>query len=261
MFRKKILFVVSILATCGFLFWRTNLVGKCIEPLNGFFYPDANTYRYLFILVFFLLAAVVFLISLTDKKFPKRAVTSSKMLGVLNILYSFAAFAQFGILFKGENDKFENIYVIAVFILGLFMIYYGICEFLGKRISKASALIPLLVFVYKLGYVFVNSFGIIKSSEVVLNIFALIFCILFFECFARYNASIKFDFVKKPFLALGAFTPVVMITSTLGGILAPMFFNITSRTNPTDSLLLIATAVYIYLYTVIIFSNKSVYKA
>ena len=263
MFKKILLFFMSVLATLGFLFWRVWLVGNCIEPLNGFFYPDADCFRLYFDLALIAFFGVVFVIAFTDKKLPSYRVNSSKSLGIINIFYALAAFAEFSILFKDAketNDKFDSIYVVAVLALAVFMVYFGFCMFKGKAISKVSALIPLLVFVYRLGFVFVNSFGILKSSEVVLNIFSLIFCVLFFECFARYNANIKFNLIKKPLLAIGIISPVIIIVSTLGAALAPIFFNIGTRNVPNDFTLLIATAIYIFLYTLVIFSKKDAYK-
>lgn len=141
---------MSALATLGFLFWRVWLVGNCIEPLNGFFYSDANCFRLYFDLALILFGAVVFITVFTDKKLPDYCVNSSKSLGIINILYALVAFAECSILFKDTNDNFDNIYVVAVFALAVFMIYYGFCMFKGKSISKVSALIPLLVFFFKL---------------------------------------------------------------------------------------------------------------
>lgn len=260
MLKKILLFSTTIIATIGFLIWRVQLIGCCIEPFNGFFYPNANKFRYIFDLALFLLAIVVFVILLFDKACLKSALEASKPIAILSVLYSAVAVFQGVALFLSKDKTADKIYAMALFALGLFMLYYAYSLFFSKQIKKTVYLIPLLVFVFRLGCVFIDSFGVVKSSEIVLNIFALIVCVLFFECFARFNANMKFNFIKKLFLTLGVVSPVVIFTATLGGVLAPMFFENVQRTIPDDNIFLIASAVYIYLYTLICFSKKSICK-
>ncbi|MGN0173533.1 MAG: hypothetical protein ACI39F_03745 [Acutalibacteraceae bacterium] len=259
--RKVLLWVITLLAMFGFTFWRLGLIATCTEPLNGFFYPEAKTFGYIYIGAIAAFIVLVLILAVTDKKYPDSPLQLSKPLAVVNILYAISVFAQAVISVTTADDIWKQLYVAALLTLGVFMIYYAVCLIKGKSIAKASALIPLLVLIYKLGYIFINSFGIIKSGEVVLSVFAMIFGILFFECYARYNARLKFNFIRKFFLTTGIVASVLLMVSSVSNFLSPYILKVDSRAIMQDNIFLFATSIYILLFVVISFSKKSLYSS
>lgn len=258
--KKLFLLIFSLISLFGLLAFRTYLLGNCIDSFNGFFNPEYSYLRVVFASSLAAVLVVVAIIVFFDKEYPRFPRRSSKGLAVLNILYGVFIIADSCTYLQNFKSIWDYANFCLFILLAFFMIYYAVCLFTCRKVSLLLSLLPLAYFVYKLCYVFINSFGIIKSSEVTLKIVALIFSVLFFEFYSRYVSKVSFNKVRKITLFTGVGACITCMIAALPDLIAPFVYSgAKTRLMPTESLFFCATAVYIALFLLISFSKKRLY--
>lgn len=260
--KKKLwLLIFVVLSTIALTIGRTVIVGNYIDPFNGFFNPKFSHIRMIFAVALIAFVALVALFCIKDKGYPVSPRRSSITLGIINLVYAICSIIEVFINLKAERDVYNIIYIGVVSAIAVFMLYYAFCMFTLKYVSPILGIVPLLAFVYKLGYVFVSSFGIIKTSEVTLSIVALVFVVLFFEFYAGYIGKARIKKVRKPMLISGCCAVAFITVSTVPNLIVSVFYpDVTPRIATDDTMFLIATACYIALFLVVSFAKRAVYS-
>lgn len=259
--RKLFLLIFSIISLTGLVAWRTSLLSDCIDPLNGFFMPEYSILRIIFAIVLIIFVVAVAIIVLPDQKQPCSPRRSSKTLAVLNLVYGIVTLIQVFIFLNHTENKWDIIYLVGLLCLFAFMVYYAVCMFSFTKANPIISLIPVALFIFKLAHSFIDSFGIIKTSEVTLNILALVFCVLFFQFYARYISKVTFRKIRKPMMISGVCAVVFTTVAVLPDLIVPLFNSeISSRISASESFFMLSTAFYIFAFLIISFSKKLLYK-
>ena len=242
--------------------FRTYLLGNCIDSFNGFFNPEYSYLRIIFASALAVVLVVVAVIVFSDKKLPLYPRRSSKGLAFLNILYGVFIVADSFTYLQSFQSIWDKINFLLLILIAVFMFYYAICLFTANKVSLLLSLLPLAYFTYRLCYVFINSFGIIKASEVTLRIVALIFCVLFFEFYPRYISNVSFKKARRVTLFAGIGACITCAVAVLPDLIAPFIYSgAKMRLMPNESLFLCATAIYIAAFLIVSYSKKSLYNA
>ncbi len=261
MMKKFFLLVFSFLSLIGLTAWRTYLLGNCIDSFNGFFLAEHSMQRLIFAAVLAVVLIAIAIFVSTDKKMPGSPRRSSKTIAFINLVYAFFILADSLTLINKLETPWEIINLGLLLLLAVFMIYYAICMFTYRKPSSIISILPLIYFVYKLCYVFINSFGIIKSSEVTLKIVALIFCVLFFEFFARYISKVTFKKVRKVTLFAGIGACISCVIASAPDFIAPLIYSdVSLRLSLSESLFFCITALYIAVFLLSSYSKRELYN-
>ena len=261
---KKKLFVLifAVVSLIGLTAFRTSILGNCIDCFNGFFNPGYGYMRIVFAVVLAVVLAVIAVVVFTDKEYPGSPRRSSKVIAVTNLGYALFIVVDSFTLYKKGDSVWGYIHLVLFLLLAAFMVYYAICMFTYKKASVLLSIVPLVYFVYRLCYVFINSFGIIKSSEITLKIVALIFCVLFFEFYARYVSKNNFKRIRTVTLLAGIGLCITCVIASLPDLIAPIIYSdVTSRISISESTFLIATAVYTAIFLIASYSKKELYSS
>lgn len=261
--RKILLLLISLASIVGLTVWRTLIVSNYIDVdekdvangvSNGFFAADFDIYRVVFAAAIIAFIVLIFILCFTDKEYPGAPRLSSKSLAFTNAVYGVLILIYVFMNSKSVESVWDRINITLLLGVCIFVFYYSGCLFLCKSVARISAVVPLIYFVYRLCNVFINSFGIIKSSEITLHVLSLIFCVLFFEFYARYVGRIKFRRARKLILFSGIIAVALICVSCI-----PKYI-VATRSYPKDSFLLLCTAFYIALFLFISFSKKELYR-
>ena len=260
--KKLFLLIFSLISLFGLLAFRTYLLGNCIDSFNGFFNPEYSFLRIIFAAVLAIVLIVIAITVISDKAFPGSPRRSSKVLAFANAVYGLLILADSFTYLHSLESVWEYINFFLFILLAVFMFYYAICLFTVTKASLLLSLLPLAYFVYKLCYVFINSFGIIKSSEVTLKIVALIFCVLFFEFYSRYVSNVSFKKIRKITLFTGIGACITCLIAALPDLIVPFIYSgAKMRLMPNESVFLCATAVYIAIFLLSSYSKKQLYNS
>ncbi|MBQ5590661.1 MAG: hypothetical protein IIU65_03170 [Clostridia bacterium] len=258
--RKLLLLVSSFFVAIGLVFWRTHILGTYVENFNGFFFNEYNLIRAMYAIVLIAIVVFVCIAVFTDKQFPGSPRRSSKTLGLLNLAYCVVLFINAMTLSKFAEETYDYIYILLVFALFGYMIYYAVCLFTFKKVNALISTIPLIVFVLKLADYFIESFGVVKTSEITINIVALSFCVIFFLYYARYVAKLHFRKVRKNTVAAGVLAYMFCLIAVVPDMIAPLFYaKVESRLEVTETLFMLATATYIMGFLVISLCKPALY--
>ena len=262
MIRKLILLIFVVLSTIGLTGWRISLLNEGIDSFNGFFKPEFVGQSIAFAVVLVVVIIISSIFAITDKNFPGSPRRSSRSVGILNLSYTMIILLFCLDLVGKVEDAFGIALLVGAIGLASFMIYYAVCMFNFKRVWPILSVLPLLFFVINLAFTFVNSFGIIKSSIVVFEIISLVFCVLFFLCYARYVSKVNFHRIRKLTVVFGICAYVTTSVYSLSCLIIPLFNSeVVSRDELSKDLFMAATSVYILLYLVFSLSNKRLYSA
>ena len=262
MIRKLILLVFVLLSTIGLTGWRIHLLSKAVDEFNGFFKPEYAAQGIAFVVVLAVVLIVSAIFAFTDKKFPGSPRRTSRTLAITNLAYTMVVLLYCFDLMSKVEDAFGVVLLIGSIGLGSFMIYYSMCLFNFKKVMPILSVLPLLFFVINLAYSFINSFGIIKSSVVVFEIVALVFCVVFFLCYARYVSKVNFFKIRKITLVAGICAFVTTAIYSFSSLLSTNpYVHIETRDELSNSLFMVSTSLYILLFLIFSFSNKRLYSA
>lgn len=261
MIRKLILLIFVVLSTIGLTGWRIYLLGEGVEAFNGFFKPEFSNQGFIFALALVGVMLVASVFAVTDKHFPGSPRRTSISVAILNLCYTMMILLHCFDLINKVEDTFGVVLLICAVAFGSFMIYYAMCMFNFKRVFPVFCVLPLLYFVVNLAYSFINSFGVVKSNEIIFEIVALVFCVMFFLCYARYISKLQFYRIRKVTLAIGICTFITTAVYSFSNLFAPLFCEeYVSRTELSDGLFMASTSLYVLLFLVFSFANKRLYS-
>ena len=259
--RKLFLLVFSLVSLVGLLIYRIYLLGNCIESFNGFFKPDCFVHGWILTILLIAFAVLTGIFVYTDKNFPGSHRRSSRVLAVADLLYGLFVIAYAVTKINSLEDVWASLEFLLLLCLGGFMAYHSYCMFKVKKVSAFISVLPLLYFVFELCYEFINSFGLIKSSEVILKIIALIFCTLFFQTYTRYVSRVTFRKIRKHTLFTGVCAVVFSVVAYVSDLIASEIFeDVTVRISSDDAIFMAFTAVYIGIFLYSSFSKKVLYR-
>ena len=89
----------------------------------------------------------------------------------------------------------------------------------------------------------------------------MIFCVLFFEFYARYVSKNNFKKIRTVTLFAGTGVCITCAIASLPDLIAPMIYSgVTSRIPVNESMFLIATAVYTAVFLIASYSKKELYS-
>ena len=261
MLKKIILLSSAVLAAIALTIYRVHMIGNNIDSFNGFLKPENSMQGLIFTVVTCAVLLAFVVLVFIDKSFPGSPRRTSRLLASLNILYSAALIVD---CFVSLNTAKEGIDVFKICLelcfIG-FILYYANCMYTQKKPLIYASVIPLAFFVLVLAIVFIDSFGIIKSSEVALKIVSLIFCVLFFLFYARYVSKFNFNKIRKVTYALGICAGIMCAITAFGDIFAHAFYEgVVSRISLSEKLLLSSTSIYVFGFLIISSANKRLYS-
>ena len=262
MLKKIITLSCAVLSAIALSFYRVYMIGNCIDSFNGFLKPESSTQGLIFTIITSVVLLAFVIVLFIDKSYPGSPRRTSRSLAGLNILYSAALIVDCFVSLNTAKEAADVIGICLELCLIGFILYYANCMFTQKKPSVFTSVIPLAYFVFVLAVEFINSFGIIKATDISLKIIALIFCVLFFLLYARYVSKFNFYKIRKATYALGVCAGVLCSITAFGDILAPAFYkDIVSRNDTSINILLASTAVYIFGFLIISSANKRLYSA
>ncbi len=272
--RKLILLLTVVLGTLGLVAVRTDLImnyvdykiiqdgaGKYTLDTGGFYKTDAGVLPIAFAIA--LVAVVAFVLVFVfffDKGYPGSPRLTSKTIIGANFLYS-GFLIVYSAMILGEHKSDNTVLVIMVLLLAVFMSYYSICMILKKLPFTLTCIVPMAFFCYKLLVEFLDSFSIIKTAEVLIDLASLVFTLLFFTYFARYVSKTKFRASRKAFVAFGACAVILLCVNVFPFVFANTLAQGAVRSYPdTDAPFMIATALYIFVFVCASLAKKELYR-
>ncbi len=273
--KKLVLLLVVVLGTIGLVAMRTDLIMHYIDysiikdgagaytlDTGGFYQTDAGVLPIIFaVLCVALVAFVIVFEFFFDRSFPGSPRLTSKTVIGLNFLYS-AFLIVYSAMLLGEHKSSNTVMVIMVLLLAVFMSYYSVCMIMKRLPFPLATIVPTAFFCYKLLVEFLDSFSIIKTAEVLIDLAAIIFTLMFFTYFARYVSKTKFRASRKGFVAYGSCAVILLCVNVLPYLAAEFFAGagIVRAYPDTDAPFMIATAVYIFAFLVASLSKPELYR-
>lgn len=226
MVKKISLLSVSAVSSILLMIWRTVMLGNGADPENGFLNFDYTFQGYILAVVIILLSALFFIGALIEKDYPVSPRKHSYLIAVMSFVLSAALFV----------DAFENIrcfkdtdiYLLAdllLFATAFYILAYGFSQLIEKRLNPYFSLIPVVCFLVNLAIVFVLDFKIVNSQEKLLDIFARVCIVLYFELFSKFLSKTAFKKVRKLFFAVSLLTSTVALTYGGSNLLISVFFS------------------------------------
>lgn len=182
-----------------------------------------------------MLLAIVLLGRLGDK-FPAKPIERSKSLGIASLGMAAAsifltgqqivmlsadfaelksqmmqlAFQQYG----GMLAK-QLIYILLAVLFTIFMLIYGVNLLNGGTMPRGLCVVPVLFTGYRLAMIFLDYFGLVRTEDITIEIITLLFCMVFWHFFSKYNAQVKFSSSVKWLLGLGLSTALLCFINAL----------------------------------------------
>lgn len=273
--KKLILLLTVVLGTLGLVALRTELImhytdfsvikdgaGPYTLDTGGFYKTDAGVLPIIFaVLLIAVVAFVLIFVFFVDKSYPGSPRLTSPTIICANFLYS-AFLIVYSAIVLGEHNEDNTVLVIMILLLAVYMSYYAVCMIMKRRPFPIAAIIPTLFFCYKLLIEFLDSFSIIKTAEVLIDLAAIIFSLLFFTYFARYTSKTKFRASRKAFVAFGACAVILLCVNVLPYLFAESFAGAGFvRAYPdTDASFMIATALYIFVFVCTSLAKPELYR-
>ena len=276
MTKKLILLLTTVFGTLGFVVFRAYLIANCIDlkivsrgdgpqilDTGGFYKADAGLVPTIF--AFALAALVVFVlifVFFVDKTYPGSPRLTSPTIITLNFAYA-AFLIVYSAILLGDHSQNNTALVLMVIALAGYMAYYSICMIMKRLPIAFVSIVPTIVFCYKLLIEFLDSFSIIKTAEVLIDLASLVCTLLFFTYFARYTSKTKFRASRKAFVAFGALSVILLCVNVLPYGIA----SFAAGANPVraypdnDAALLIATAFYIFVYVTVSLAKPQLYRS
>ena len=262
MLKKLIILSCAVLSAIALSFYRIYMIGNHIDPFNGFLKSEYSMQGLTFAIVTCVVILIFVILAFIDKSYPGSPRRTSRSLAGLNILYSAALVVDCFVSLNTAKEAVDVVEICLELCLIGFVLYYANCMFTQKKPSVYVSIIPLVYFVFILAVVFIDSFGIIKSTDISLKVISLIFCVLFFLFYARYVSKFNFYRIRKVTYALGICAGIFCSITAFGDILAPVFYDkVASRNSLSENVLLASTGVYILGFLIISAANKRIYSA
>lgn len=273
--KKLVLLLVVVLGTLGLVALRTDLIMNYVDykvipdgagtytlDTGGFYKTDAGVLPIVFALALVAIVAFVLIfVFFFDRSFPGSPRLTSKTIIGANFLYS-GFLIVYSAMLLGEHKSSNTVMVFMVLLLAGFMSYYSICMILKRLPFSIACVVPVAFFCYKLLVEFLDSFSIIKTAEVLIDLAALIFALLFFTYYARYISKTKFRAARKGFVAFGACAVILLCVNVLPFVFSSALAGPSAvRTYPdTDAPFIIATALYIFVFVSVSLAKGELYR-
>lgn len=187
--KHKILFVILFLCTIAATAVRVLQVIVMIDPQTGFYYTQYTLAEpvllgALAVLLVMLLVAA----RLTSEDVPPaQLVLKSPVLGVFTALLAVvsAIYVVDYILSQTAFDMGTYFYIAFVLLLFVFLLVFSLSLFRLIEMPPLLCVIPSIYSAYRLAYIFIRYTGVIKVSDILLDIVMLGFTMLFWHMCAK----------------------------------------------------------------------------
>ena len=201
--KKIISYLVFLIGVVVCVSMRCNDLLNKIDPTTGFYHTQYEGDQYLCAAM--AVVAILLAIIIGHQKLDGiQRLKSSPVLGVTAIAYGVVMLVYiFTEAAIRSINLFFLIYISLSFICSIFFILYGVMCVKGVELPSAIYIIPVAYACIRLIYVFFNYFGLLRTSDVVLEILMLTSNLIFWHFFGKYSAGIKTDLSREMLLKFG----------------------------------------------------------
>ena len=201
--KKIISYIVFLIGVIICVAMRCNDLLNKIDPTTGFYHTQYEGDQFLcaaMAIVAILLAIIIGY----GKLDGIQKIKSSPVLGIFSIAYGVVMLVY--IFTEAATERislFFLLYISLSFICSIFFVLYGVLCVKCVELPGISFVIPVGYACIRLIYVFFNYFGLLRTSDVVLEILMLTSNLVFWHFFGKYNAGIKTDLSRDWLLRFG----------------------------------------------------------
>lgn len=250
--KKAFIWIFYCLGLASTLIFRFFQVTNMTDKSTGFLlsqYENTNYVTYGICAVFMLLLILLGVFSDGLRQRRDKSVPIGIAAFLLGGTASYAAFDRLSSL--SAIGVIDLIYFIFTAAFIIFLLYFAVCEIMGKKVAGGSAVVPVLYSGIRLVTVFLQNFGLAKTVDIVVETFMLVLSLIFWQYFGKYVAGIKTKSTPRWLYGFSLAASLLCITSTIPTYYATYVLKIPSvREIGSDAYVDLAVGLFILVFVI-----------
>ena len=250
--KKAFIWIFYCLGLASTLIFRFFQVTSMTDKTTGFLLPqykNTNYVTYAICAVFILLLVLLGVFSDGLKRRRNKSVPIGIAAFLLGGTATYAAVDRLGSL--SVIGLIDLIYFISTAAFIIFLLYFAVCEIMGKRVAGASAVVPVIYAGVRLVTVFLQNFGLAKTVDVVVQTFMLVLSLIFWQYFGKYVADIKIKSTPRWLYGFALAASLLCMTSTIPTYYATYVLKVPSvREIGSDAYVDLAVGIFILVFVI-----------